>query len=132
MKTCLHLIYRHKKIDIEDVIQFVARRPTAQVQGINDRAQRRYIHSPLSAKNEIKVSMTEIYNSYSKAITESVNGLLKQEFLLKKYDYDIKNLKKIIEQSIEIHNDKRPHISYGILTTNKMHMQNEIRKPVYS
>jgi len=45
---------------------------------------------------------------------------------------DIKDLKKIVEQSIEIYNNKRPNISCGMLTPNKRYMQNEIRKPNYS
>jgi len=80
----------------------------------------------------IKVSMTESYDPYSNAIAERVNGILKQEFLLEEYNCDIKDLKKIVEQSIEIYNNKRPHISCGMLTPNKMHMQNKIRKPSYS
>jgi len=47
--------------------------------------------------------MTKNYAPYSIAIAERVNGLLKQEFLLEEYDCDIKYLKKIVNQSIEIY-----------------------------
>jgi len=55
--------------------------------------------------------MTESYDPYSNAIIERVNGILKQEFLLKEYDCYIKYLKKIVGQSIEIYNNKLPNIS---------------------
>lgn len=49
-------------------------------------------------------SMTESYDPYANAIAERVNGILKQEFLLEKYNVDLKTMKILVKQAIEIYN----------------------------
>ena len=82
-------------------------------------------------KNGIKCSMTESYDPYQNAVAERINGILKQEFLIETSKIEIKIMKKIVQQSIEIYNTKRPHLSCQMLTPVLMHKQNKIRIKTY-
>ena len=82
-------------------------------------------------KNNIQPSMTEQYDPYENAIAERVNGVLKQEFDIDKYNtnLDIKN--KLVQNAIEIYNNYRPHLSNYMLTPSQMHKQNTIKRKQY-
>lgn len=82
-------------------------------------------------ENDILPSMTEQYDPYENAIAERVNGILKQEFDIDKYDTDLEIKSKLIENSIEIYNNYRPHLSNYMLTPNLMHRQNTIKRKQY-
>ena len=56
------------------------------------------------AKHKIQVSMTESYDKYSNAVAERVNGNLKDEFMLKKYDVDDSILRRLIQEYINVYN----------------------------
>ncbi|MFD0834589.1 integrase core domain-containing protein [Mariniflexile aquimaris] len=72
---------------------------------------------------KIQCSMTESYDPYQNAVAERVNGILKQEFLMNTKNIDIKTMKALIKQSIEIYNHYRPHWSCNMFTPNQMHKQ---------
>ncbi|MBV6644305.1 MAG: integrase core domain-containing protein [Cyclobacteriaceae bacterium] len=62
-------------------------------------------------------------NTYS-GLEWGVNGILKEEYL--KY-YEIKSLKQaklLLDQSIELYNQHRPHLSIGMLTPELVHQIN--------
>jgi len=64
--------------------------------------------------------MTDGYDCYQNALAERVNGILKQEFLLyrcKTFD----ELNRLVEESIDIYNRLRPHLSLGMKTPNQVH-----------
>ena len=82
-------------------------------------------------ENDVTTSMTVKYDPYANAIAERVNGILKQEFLLEEYNCDMKTMKKIVEESIEIYNSMRPHLSCNMLTPDVMHLQSKEIKPSY-
>lgn len=69
---------------------------------------------------DIRPSMTDGYDCYQNALAERVNGILKQEFLLDKCN-DLNELKKVVEQSITIYNNIRPHLSLGMKTPSQVH-----------
>jgi len=81
--------------------------------------------------NKIKCSMTEQYDPYQNAIAERINGILKQEFLIHTDKVAINVMRKIVAQSINIYNTKRPHISCHMLTPDQMHKQKEIKPKSY-
>lgn len=56
--------------------------------------------------------MTEGYDCYQNALAERINGIVKQE------------LQKLIEQTVEIYNTKRPHLSLNYKTPNFIHNKN--------
>ncbi len=54
------------------------------------------------------------------ALSERINGILKQEFLLYKCNTG-KELEHLIAESIETYNGKRPHLSLNMKTPNFIH-----------
>lgn len=75
------------------------------------------VYQNVLEENNIKPSMTDGYDCYQNALAERINGILKQEFLI----YKCKNrqeLNKLIKESIECYNNKRPHLSLKMKTPN--------------
>jgi len=83
------------------------------------------------AKNKIQPSMTQNSDPYENAVAERINGILKQEFYIDKYNKDLPVMKQIIKETVAIYNGKRPHLSNHMLTPNQMHQQNKIRMKTY-
>lgn len=82
-------------------------------------------------KNKVKCSMTESYDPYQNAVAERVNGILKQEFLRGIIIKDLILMKKLIQQSIAIYNNDRPHCSCEMKTPKFMHLQRKIKIKTY-
>ena len=82
-------------------------------------------------KHRLKCSMTQNSDPYENAVAERINGILKQEFSINKHDVETKLRRKIVDESIEIYNEMRPHFSNHYLTPNQMHGQSEIRMRTY-
>jgi len=64
--------------------------------------------------------MTDGYDCYQNALAERVNGFLKTEFLLHR-PKDLAQAKRMVEESIEIYNRKRPHLSLKYKTPDAVH-----------
>ena len=82
-------------------------------------------------KNNNKCSMTQNSDPYENAVAERINGILKQEFNIDKFDVETKIKRKIVEESIEIYNELRPHFSNHYLTPNQMHKQEKLKIKTY-
>jgi putative transposase len=68
-----------------------------------------------------QISMTETGDPLDNAIAERVNGILKEEYL---NCYQIKNIteaRKLLDKVIILYNKKRPHMTLGNLTPEKIH-----------
>jgi len=78
------------------------------------------IYQSALKKNNAQPSMTDGYDCYQNALAERINGVLKQEFLIYKCN-NAKELKQLIKESIEIYNNKRPHLSLNMKTPNFIH-----------
>ena len=77
-------------------------------------------------------SMTESYDPYQNAVAERVNGILKQEFMIDRYkDQELRIIKLVVKESVEIYNNKRPHWSNHMLTPGQMHQQEKIEMKTY-
>ncbi len=74
----------------------------------------------LHRKAGIICSMTDGYDCYQNALAERMNGILKEEFLLTK-PKDIQQARKIIDQSVWIYNNLRPHLSLNYKTPAQLH-----------
>jgi|TARA_R110002051_G_C8679049_1_gene491516 transposase InsO family protein len=81
--------------------------------------------------NHIKPSMTEKYDPYENAIAERINGILKQEFDIAINLKDLNLKKALIENTIDIYNNKRPHLSNHMLTPMQMHRQQTLKRKQY-
>lgn len=88
-------------------------------------------YQQLLQNHSILPSMTEKYDPYENAIAERINGILKQEFDIDKYDMDLKTKKKIVQNSIKIYNNLRPHLSNYMLTPKQMHNQKTLKRKQY-
>lgn len=64
--------------------------------------------------------MTDGYDCYQNALAERVNGILKNEYLLIKPN-SLAEAKKIVKQSVEIYNQKRPHTALKYKTPDEVH-----------
>ena len=75
--------------------------------------------------------MTESYDPYANAVAERVNGILKQEFSISEYNLNLKDMQRLIKDTIHIYNEKRPHTSCGYNTPYFMHRQNKLKIKTY-
>ena len=82
-------------------------------------------------KNGIQPSMTQNSDPYENAVAERINGILKQEFYIDKYNKDLSIMKQIIKETVDIYNEKRPHLSNHMLTPNQMHQQKKLIMKTY-
>ncbi len=82
-------------------------------------------------KSDIKCSMTQNSDPYENAVAERINGILKQEFNIDKYNKELPIMKLLVKNAIKIYNQKRPHYSNYMLTPNQMHQQNKIKMRTY-
>ncbi len=77
-------------------------------------------YQALHAKHGVRCSMTDGYDCYQNALAERVNGILKQEFLLRK-PMDLTEAKAMVAESIRIYNERRPHLSLQYKTPDEVH-----------
>lgn len=82
-------------------------------------------------RRRIRCSMTESYDPYANAVAERVNGILKQEFLLEKYNVKLTLMKQLVSNSVQIYNQQRPHHSCFMNTLEQMHRQAQIKIRTY-
>jgi hypothetical protein len=47
--------------------------------------------------------MTQNSDPYENAVAERINGILKQEFMIDKYNLDLKIMKQIVKESVNIY-----------------------------
>lgn len=88
-------------------------------------------YQKLIRKSVIKCSITQNSDSYENAVAERINGILKQEFDIDKFNKSLPIMKLLVKNAIEIYNQKRPHYSNYMLTPNQMHQQNKIQMRTY-
>jgi transposase InsO family protein len=81
-----------------------------------------YEYQAMLKKNNIRPSMTDGYDCYQNALAERMNGILKAEFLVDTYK-DLEQAEKVIDQSVEIYNKKRPHLSLKMSTPASVHQK---------
>lgn len=78
------------------------------------------LYQDLHAKHGVTCSMTDGYDCYQNALAERVNGILKGEFLLNK-PANLEEAKKMVDQSVQIYNQKRLHLSLKYKTPDAVH-----------
>jgi len=77
-------------------------------------------YQQLHRQYQVKCSMTDGYDCYQNALAERINGILKNEYLLVKPN-DLKEARKMVEQSIAIYNQRRPHTALKYKTPDEVH-----------
>lgn len=112
---------KNKKVNFESLIHHSDR----GLQYCSNEYQR------LLERNLIKCSMTQNSDPYENAVAEMINGILKQEFDIDKYDMETKLRRRLVDESIDIYNKIRPHFSNHYLTPNQMHEQQTLKMKTY-
>ena len=77
-------------------------------------------YQKLHTKHGVLCSMTDGYDCYQNALAERVNGILKNEYLIRKPD-DIEQAKIMVDESIRTYNLRRPHLSLEYKTPDEIH-----------
>ncbi|WP_425511039.1 IS3 family transposase [Yersinia canariae] len=77
-------------------------------------------YQALHQRHGIICSMTDGYDCYQNALAERVNGILKMEYLVVKPE-DIVQARKMVRESVEIYNTRRPHLSLQYKTPDEVH-----------
>ena len=75
--------------------------------------------------NGIQISMTENGDPLENAIAERINGIIKEEYL---NCYEVKNIleaKSLLQQSIQLYNEERPHMSIGNMKPSQIHINHK-------
>lgn len=75
--------------------------------------------------------MTQNSDPYENAVAERINGILKQELMIDKYNLDLNIMKHIVKEAISTYNQQRLHYSNCMLTTDQMHLRNQIKMKTY-
>ena len=75
--------------------------------------------------------MTESGSPYDNAVAERINGILKNEFGLGEKLNGLEQTRVQTQQSINIYNLLRPHLSCRMLTPKQMHQQRNIKIKTY-
>jgi len=78
----------------------------------------------LLKSHQIRISMTEDNHVYENALAERVNGILKNEFLLRTTWPTIHHARRAVEQAIRVYNTQRLHNSLGNKTPESVHILN--------
>jgi transposase InsO family protein len=78
----------------------------------------------LLKENNVQISMTEDCHVYENALAERVNGILKSEFYLDETLQDIQTARRMVNQVIDVYNNKRLHNSLGNKTPEFVHNLN--------
>ena len=78
------------------------------------------LYQDVHKANKVRCSMTDGYDCYQNALAERVNGILKQEYLLRKPN-SLKEAQKMVEQSVVLYNQKRPHMALKYKTPDEVH-----------
>lgn len=77
-------------------------------------------YQALHERHGVTCSMTDGYDCYQNALAERVNGILKMEYLLVRPG-DIMQARKMVRESVESYNTRRPHLSLKYKTPDEVH-----------
>jgi putative transposase len=77
-------------------------------------------------RNNIQLSMTEQSDPYENALAERMNRTLKEEFGLDKTIKTRKLIYQLVEESISLYNQKRPHLALMMKTPEEVHSKTKI------
>ena len=74
-------------------------------------------------KNNIRLSMTENGDPYENALAERMNRTIKEEFGMDKKIKSKELVKKLVEESIFLYNNKRPHLALNMKTPDQVYYE---------
>ncbi len=78
-------------------------------------------YASMTAKNNIKLSMTENGDPYENALAERMNRTIKEEFGMDRKMKNKQQVQKLVEESIFLYNHKRPHLALRMKTPDQVY-----------
>jgi len=78
-------------------------------------------YASMTAKNNIKLSMTENSDPYENAMAERMNRTIKEEFGLNRSIKNIEQVSKLITESVKLYNNYRPHLALKMKTPDEVY-----------
>lgn len=75
----------------------------------------------LTSNNNIQLSMTENGDPYENALAERMNRTIKEEFGMDKKLKSRQQVKQLVEESILLYNQKRPHLALKMKTPEEIY-----------
>jgi putative transposase len=81
----------------------------------------------LTTQNNIQLSMTENSDPYENALAERMNRTIKEEFGLDRTMLNRQQVKQVVEESIALYNQKRPHLALKMKTPNEVYLKQKSR-----
>jgi transposase InsO family protein len=79
----------------------------------------------------IRISMTENGDPLENAIAERINGIIKHEYLSHQTILNKQQAILLLEQSVNLYNNERPHLSCNMLTPDQIHLQHQLPKRLW-
>lgn len=67
--------------------------------------------------------MTDNCDPYENALAERMNRTMKEEFGLGRILPSLKIAERLVEESVELYNNQRPHWALKLKTSNQVHLQ---------
>jgi len=97
--------------------------PTHQLIHHSDRGIQYCFHeyTQLLQQHGIQISMTESGDPLENALAERVNGILKEEYLSNQPIQNKNQAMKLLNNTITLYNQHRPHLSCNMLTPEQVH-----------
>ena len=78
-------------------------------------------YSSTLLKAGVRISMTQNGDPRENAVAERLNGIIKNELLVKKKIRNTEEGRSILKDAVDIYNQMRPHLSCGMLTPEVAH-----------
>ena len=75
----------------------------------------------MTSQNNIRLSMTENGDPYENALAERMNRTVKEEFGMDRTLSSRKQVKQLVEESIFLYNQKRPHLALNMKTPEEVY-----------
>lgn len=79
-------------------------------------------------KNGINISMTENGDPRENAIAERINGIIKDEYLDNYEVESVHQAKQLLDRSVALYNEERPHMSLGNFRPEEAHQSKQAIK----
>lgn len=73
-----------------------------------------------------RISMAQAGNPYENAMAERVNGILKQEYSLDALFRDEHEARSVVEQAVQLYNEKRPHLALSYRKPSQVHAEHRL------
>jgi transposase InsO family protein len=121
-----HIAENLEAVNTLQALQMALRQCNGSMKGLIHHSDRGiqyccYEYVDLLKDYDIAISMTETGDPRDNPLAERMNGIIKDEYLLNYQIKDINDAKALLNRSVSLYNDKRPHLSLNMDTPEQKH-----------